>query len=261
VWIPGIEDEDCREILRYRYEQVWGISKQKQKINSMIKRHGCEYTLTKSKWTKPHYKWLRGVELPSGTRLVLDLLLRELDSLEAKLVELDKELDNRFAENPRYDRLKTYYEFFKGVGRVGSMTLVLEGHDLRRFPRPSSLMNYTGLIPKKESSGDKDPALHITKAGNKYLRLALVGAAKHYRDRRKLYNKSGLDRLPDEIRELIERCQNRLHSRYRYLCAEGKHSNKAKVAIARELCGFIWEMAVKLNVADRNDVLLMKKAA
>ena len=38
------------------------------------------------------------------------------------------------------------------------------------------------------------------------------------------------------------KAQNRLHSRYTRLAARRLQRNKAIVAIARELCGFIWEL-------------------
>lgn len=262
VWIPQERDEDCRELLRYRYEQTWRKGKQKQKITSLIKRQGKEYTLTKGLWTKKFYQWLHTLELLPMTRLVLDSFLKELADLELRIAAIDKELDGQFLENPRYNHLMKYYEMLPGIGRVGAMTMVLEGFDLHRFPRPSSLMNYTGLIPMKLASGGCDPALRITKAGNKYLRLAIVGAAKHYRDRRCLYSQKGLEKLPLEMRSFMERCQNRLYNRYRYLCDKGKPRNKAKVAIARELCGFLWELIVKVIPAfEKEDHELMKKAA
>lgn len=262
VWIPEATDEDCRELMRYRYELVWKFSKQKQKINSLVKRQGHDYRLTKSLWTKKHYSWLKNIELLPMTRIVLDSFIAEMENLELKISRIDKELDEQFSKNEKYKRLKECYEFLPGIGRVGSMTLVLEGYDLNRFPRPSSLMNYTGLIPCKEASGGRDPALRITKAGNKFLRLAIVGATKHYRDRRFLYSRKGLEKLPVEIRPFMERCQNRLYERYRYLCSKGKPSNKARVAIARELCGFLWELVVKIiPVLNKKKPELLKMAA
>lgn len=42
--------------------------------------------------------------------------------------------------------------------------------------------------------------------------------------------------------------QNRLSKRYMKLKARGKHENKVIVALARELCGFIWELQNKLDL-------------
>jgi transposase len=47
---------------------------------------------------------------------------------------------------------------------------------------------------------------------------------------------------PREVRAISWRAQNRLHRRFLRLSARRLPRNKAIVAIARELCGFIWEL-------------------
>lgn len=246
VNIPDEVDEDARECLRFRYEQVWHISKEKQKILSLVKRQGRVFELTKSNWTRAHYRWLKDLVLMPCSRTVLDMYLKRLRDLESRLTELDTLLDRIFSENLRYRRLKTFYMLLPGIGRVGSMTFVLEGRDLGRFSSALSLMSYTGLIPKKDASGPNDPERRITKAGNKFLRLSAVCAAKYYRDRRTLLSNDRINELPLPLRVFLEKCQKRLYTRYRYLRKKGKHGNKAKVAIARELCGFLWELSEKV---------------
>ena len=102
------------------------------------------------------------------------------------------------------------------------------------------------IILRKHQSGDKDPALHITKAGNKFLRTAFVGAAKSYRDNRLLYSQKQLEQMSPQEKEFISKMQSRLTHKYRQLRARGKHANKARVAVAREMCGFLWEYATKV---------------
>jgi transposase len=246
VYVPTANDEDAREFLRYRYEQVWKLTKQKQRINALIKRHGKVFDLTKTTWTRTHYNWLKSVDLLPCARKILDLMLNRLEEAYSDLERLDIMLDNIINENQRYKYLKALYEEIPGVGRVVSLTLLFEGQDFGRFANPSCLMNYTGLIPGKKASGDKDPAMRITKAGNKYLRLALVCTSKFYRDRRLLKSRDRISKLPAPLKSFIDRCQSRLNGRYLYLRGKGKNSNKVKVAIARELCGFVWELNVKV---------------
>lgn len=247
VQVPSPEDEDARELLRYRYGQVWKISKEKQRIQSLMRRQGMVYTATKTYWTVTHLRWLEKVALPPGSRLLLDMRLKTLALLQEDLSNLDRALDQIFSDNNQYKELMMIYRVLPGVGRVNGMTFILEGQDLGRFSNPAKLMNYTGLIPKKDSSGGKDPALRITKAGNKYLRMALVGTSKYYGDRRYLKGMKFIAALPLPLGNLLERCQDRLNYRYKHLRSKGKCSNKAKVAVARELCGFIWELAVKVK--------------
>src|SRR6266566_5223834 len=48
-----------------------------------------------------------------------------------------------------------------------------------RFQRSRDVGCYLGLRPKRSQSGDRDPQLGITKAGNIYLRALLVECANH----------------------------------------------------------------------------------
>jgi hypothetical protein len=167
--------------------------------------------------------------------------LDNLSRLGTTLQEADSALEAYVASKPEIARLRNYYQLLPGYGPINSLTVVLEGQDLSRFPAPKALMSFVGLIPGKWQSGGKDPILRITKAGNKYLRTALVGAARFYADSRMLKGTNELEQLPAELAEFIQRCQKRLNGRYRHLIAKKKHSNKAKVAVAREMCGFVWE--------------------
>lgn len=245
VDVPTVKDEDSREGLRYRYQIVKELILQKQKIMALVKRTGLVYELTKSNWTKTHYQWLKTVELPPSARMVMSCMMEQLESVESRLNRVDDQLDAIVSTDDYYQRIVKIYRLIPGIGRVGALTMLWEGRDLNRFPTAGSLMNFTGLIPGKKSSGGKDPSLSITKAGNKYLRTAIVGAAKFYRDARFLLSTKVLDRMPEKIKEFLSRCQNRLYSRYRYLVRKGKPSNKAKVAVAREMCGFLWELFSK----------------
>ncbi len=247
VHIRTEKDEQSREVLRYRCQQIWKIIKQKQYIQAFTKRYGLEYNLTAGYWTKKHYQWLNTVELPSMPRELLDLKLSFLSELENQLAKLEKILDDIFEKDETFKRLFKLYSLIRGVGRINAMTLVLEGQDIKRFAKSSALMSYTGLVPGKHSTGTSDPHLRITKSGNKFLRTALVGIAKMYRDKRTLRTKKELNGIPEPLKSFLERCQTRLNGRYRHLVSKGKHSNKARCAIARELCGFIWELVVKIE--------------
>jgi transposase len=67
----------------------------------------------------------------------------------------------------------------KGVGPVTSLAFVLVLGSHERFTRSRMVGAYLGMCPRKEQSGDRDPQLPITKAGDVFLRRLLVGSA-HY---------------------------------------------------------------------------------
>ena len=49
----------------------------------------------------------------------------------------------------------------------------------QRFQRSRDVGCYLGLRPRRSESGDRDPQLGITKAGNVYLRSLLIECANH----------------------------------------------------------------------------------
>jgi transposase len=50
--------------------------------------------------------------------------------------------------------------------------------------------------------------------------------------------------LSDEARQIAWRAQQRLYKRYIALTSRGKTSGQAMTALARELLGFVWAIAV-----------------
>ena len=246
ISVPEPIVESARECLRYRFNLVWERTTEKQKLQAMLKRNGAVFTGTKSAWTKKHYEWLETVELPAETRIVLNMQLSRIKSHDTNIDELDKQLLKVIAEHSNLSRLYNTYSAMTGIGKIGAMTWVFEGGDLQRFAHPYSLMSYLGLVPRKNSSAGKDPALSITKTGNCYLRYVTVNAAKCYTDRRLTQRDADIKKHCAPVADLIRRSQDRLCARYHQLRKNKKHGNKAKVAVARELCAFIWELAVKV---------------
>ncbi len=246
VTVPNVELEQARDCLRYRTQTIWNIVREKQRIHSLIKRLGLVYTETKTSWTKAHYAWLRKIDVSLCTRSLINAHLENISMLEHQCKTIETSLNHFFETHPEYCRLRDAYIRLRGIGPVHAMTFVLEIGDLNRFCHPNQIMKYVGLIPGKRQSGEKDPALHITKAGNKFLRTAFVGAAKSYRDNRLLYSHKQLEQMSEPEKEFISKMQTRLTHKYRQLKACGKHSNKARVAVAREMCGFLWEYATKV---------------
>src|ERR1700727_788156 len=64
-----------------------------------------------------------------------------------------------------------------GVGQLTALTYVLTLGSKERFERSRDVGCYLGLRPKRSQSGDRDPQLRITKAGNEYLRRLLTECA------------------------------------------------------------------------------------
>jgi transposase len=92
----------------------------------------------------------------------------------------------------------------------------------------------------------------ITKSGNAHLRRVLLEAAWTYQHRpnvqgRVLRRQKSLA-LSEEAKRIAWKAQQRLHKRFSALTARGKETNVAATAIARELLGFMWAIAVHAEV-------------
>src|SRR5213595_3188158 len=125
------------------------------------------------------------------------------------------------------------------------------GHDpgertgeVDRFAHPRQVMAYLGLVPTENTSSDKRRQGQITKCGNAHARWLLVECAQHYAAPPKVSKELSRRQQgqPREVLAISWRAQNRLHGRFARLSARRLQRNKALVAIARELCGFIWEL-------------------
>ncbi len=67
----------------------------------------------------------------------------------------------------------------KGVGPITSLAYVLTLENPERFVKSRDVGPYLGLVPKQEDSGESQPQLGISKAGDTMVRRLLVGSA-HY---------------------------------------------------------------------------------
>jgi hypothetical protein len=106
-------------------------------------------------------------------------------------------------------------------------------------------MAYLGLVPCEDSSGARRRLGAITKAGNAPARRMLVEIAHQYRLPARvspIIAQRQAD-LPRAVTDIAWVAQTRLCSRYRRMATRRVHHNKIVVAIARELCGFVWAIA------------------
>ena len=132
----------------------------------------------------------------------------------------------------------------KGFQLVAAMILVSELGEIHRFGHPRQVMAYLGLVPTENTSSDYRRQGRITKCGNSHARWLLIESAQHYVTPAKVSKELSKRQQgqSQEVRAISWRAQNRLHSRFTNLTARRLQPNKALVAMARELCGFVWEV-------------------
>jgi transposase len=244
IWVPDAEHEALRDLSRAREAARDTRHQARQQLRALLLRLGMEIPSGTRPWTQRYWSWLREVHLEQPLQqLVLVDAIETVEAGTARLQRLEQQL-RQAATVGRHAPLIAALQSLRGVGVITAVTLVAELGDLGRFPTARPLMAYLGLVPSEHSSGGSQRRGRITKAGNSHARHVLVQAAWHYRHRPNLTAalKKRQDGQPEAVTDVAWRAQERLHARYRTLAGR-KGRQKAVIAVARELAGFVWALA------------------
>src|SRR5437870_2502069 len=117
-----------------------------------------------------------GLSASAELRDALEPLLREVESLNERIKEYDRRIEQMAKETyPEVELLKQV----KGVGDLIALAYVLTIEDPHRFRKSRDAGCFVGLQPGRRDSGESAPQMHISKEGDEYLRKLLVQGA-HY---------------------------------------------------------------------------------
>ncbi len=103
-------------------------------------------------------------------------MLEMIERLTEQIAAMDREAERLCKE--RYPETGVMRQV-KGVGALTSLAFVLTLEDPGRFRKSRAVGAYVGLRPRTRRSGEQEPQLRITKAGDELLRRYLVGAAQY----------------------------------------------------------------------------------
>ena len=131
------------------------------------------------------------------------------------------------------------------VGVLTSFGLAVEIGDWHRFTG-ATLGAWLGLVPSEQSSGGRRAQGSITKTGNSHARRLLVerglASPQTYRPSRELRARHAGQ--PAAGRARADAGNRRLQQRWCRLDARAKRSTISVVAVAGELAGWCWSLAV-----------------
>lgn len=122
-----------------------------------------------------HARLRLGEDHPEMLALV-EPSLKVIDTFTEQIRALDKAIEAMACD--KYPQTG-YLTQITGVGTITSLTFVLTIGDPKRFRRIRDVAAYLGMVPRRDQSGESDPQLRITKAGDAYLRRLLVSAAQY----------------------------------------------------------------------------------
>jgi transposase len=235
------EDEAARDLSRAREDLREDLVRARHRVSKFLLRRAITFTGRRA-WSLAHRRWLESLRFdnPVDSSVLNDYLLA-IDQIEQRLKDILVHIE-RLALDPRYARSVATLRCFRSIDTVTAVGLAVELHNFERFTGARRLMSFVGLIPGEHSSGDKRRQGAITKTGNSHVRRLLIEAAWNYRHRPRvgaILRKRRRGQSPKTI-ALADRAMQRLHRRYQQMTLRGVLPQKAVVAMARELTGFVW---------------------
>ena len=253
VWVPDAAHEALRDLVRAREAAKKDQLKARHRLGKFLLRHGCRPQGIKA-WTKQYLEWI-------GTHVkfdqpALEATLQdyrdEVKHVPERIVKLEKAIEEAVRQAPAEIRaVVEALQALRGVAQTTAATIVSELGSLSRFESPRQLMGYSGLVASEHSSGNKVQRGSITKTGNAHLRRVVVEAAWAYQHRPNvtgfLLRRQKSLALSDEVKQIAWKAQHRLNKRYKAMSGRGKNKNQIVTALGRELLGFIWAIATKVE--------------
>jgi len=169
------EDQQARAML-FRTRQMF-VGQRTQMINA-LRGHLAEHGLVAARGPA-HVKRLAAaltdedIALPDGVRDLGQIYLDQIDSLTARIAELDRKMKRAAKEADLARRAQT----MPGVGPVTALAIETFAPAMASFRRGRDFAAWLGLAPKQHSTGGKARLGKTSKMGQRDIRTLLVSGA------------------------------------------------------------------------------------
>ena len=244
VAVPTVDQEAARDLVRAREDARGDLMRARHRLSKLLLRQGIVYSGGHA-WTGAHDAWLRRQHFDhSVTAMAFESDYDTVQTVAARRDRLDKAI-TELAADSEFTAIVHRLGCLRGISTLTGFALAVEIGDWTRFTG-NSIGSFVGLVPSEHSSGNSRARGPITKAGNTHARRLLVEAAWHhrapYRPGKTMHDRWEL--APTAARRRGDLGNRRLHERWVTFNLRKKHSTVANVAIARELAGWCWSLAV-----------------
>lgn len=251
VWVPDEVHEALRDLVRAREAAQRDLLRARHRLAKLLLRQGYRSPRGTRVGTQRYMSWVRSLVLSQAAQEAVRLdYLAEVDRLVERVARFHAEILAAVEQLPAEVQRVVYgLQVLRGVALVSAVSAVAEVGQFSRFSTPRELMAYSGLVPREHSSARAVRRGGITKTGNAHLRRVVVEAAWHYRHAPHIRPQLKRRQVgqPASICATSFKAQQRLYMRYRRLLGRGKNIQKTMTAIARELLGFMWAIAITLE--------------
>jgi transposase len=218
AYVPSGGTRQLRDLVRSRAGMRRVGTRIKNQIHATLASNWIRHPYS-DLFGKAGREFLQNAPLDGCRKRVVLCRLGVLDAVDEQISVLEAEIKRRAHLDFRAMLLTTV----PGIGEFTALIVLAEIGEIGRFARAECLVNFAGLHPREDSSGEKIRRNRITKEGSGWLRWVLVEAAQH------------AVRHDGKIRDL-----------YLRVLAKKGH-NKAIVAAARELLVSIYWMLVRME--------------
>ena len=258
VWVPDEGSEALRDLVRARESAKQDQLRARHRLSKFLLRTGQRPAAGVKAWTLAYMAWVRQLRFPQvaqeSTRLDY---LHEVEHMGERVVRLEKAIMEAVKlAAPAVQEVVKGLQALRGIAQISAVTIASELGNISRFAGARQLMGYSGAVPSEDSSGKRTKRGSITKTGNAHLRRIAVEAAWSYRLRPGVGPalRKRQEGVPEEIKEIAWKAQQRLHKRYCRLAAAGKDQRKIITAVGRELLGFVWAIGIKAEAAAKQQM-------
>jgi transposase len=255
VWVPDAGSEALRDLVRAREAAKQDQLRARHRLSKFLLRSGQRPAAGLKAWTQLYMAWVRRLRFEQvaqeSTRLDY---LHEVEHMAERVVRLEKAIAEAVKlASPEIQEVVKDLQALRGIAQISAVTIAAELGNITRFESARQLMGYSGAVPSEDSSGKRTQRGSITKTGNAHLRRIAVEAAWSYRLRPGVGPalRKRQEGVPEELKEIAWKAQNRLHKRYSRLASAGKDQRKIITAVGRELLGFIWAIGTKAEAVAR----------
>lgn len=245
VTIPSEPQEAARDLVRAREDARRDLMSARHRLGKLLLRRGITYP-GKTTWTSAHHDWLRQrrFELP-GLQAAFDGAHEAVVAVQDRRDRLDEAILAMAAES-EFTNVVHRLSCLRGISTLSAFALAVEIGDWTRLDG-RRIGAYLGLVPTESSSGQSRSQGGLTRTGNAHARRLLIEAAWHHQTRYTPTSPTLRARwalASPEARDRAHQGNLRLHRRWRAFEARGKRKVVANAAVARELAGWCWSLAV-----------------
>ena len=244
VSIPTLEQENARDLVRAREDCRGDLMRARHRLSKLLLRQGIVYSGGQA-WTGLHETWLRRQRFDSSAlQMTYESDFDAVLTVRARRDRLDAAIAAMAADS-EFTPVVRRLGCLRGVSTLTGFALAVEIGDWQRFTG-NTIGSFVGLVPCEYSSGQSRVQGSITKTGNTHIRRLLIEAAWHHRTRY-VAGKTIRDRwelASPAARARGDAGNRRLHQRWVGFIERRKRPVVANVAIARELAGWCWSLAV-----------------